>query len=80
MDAAAGYRTRIDSLCRLVDAYDDEITSVGVEVAGWLDDDLGYHAVQSIKGVGPVLGAVFIAEIGDIGRFPAPTSCVAGPA
>jgi transposase len=80
LDVAASFRTRLDSLCRLVDAYDVEIKSVGVEIAGWLDDDLGYQAVQAIKGVGPVLGAVFIAEIGDIGRFSSPDKlcCWAG--
>ena len=36
-----------------------------------LGDDAGYRAVQAIPGVGPVLAAVFVAEIGDIGRFPA---------
>ncbi len=80
LDVAPSYRTRLDSLCRLIDAYDEEITSVGTELAGWLDDDLGYHAVQSIKGVGPVLGAVFIAEIGQIERFSSPDKlcCWAG--
>ena len=80
MDVAPSYRTRIDSLCRLVDAYDSEIKSVGVEIARWLDDDLGYQAVQAIKGVGPILAAVFIAEIGDIGRFSSPDKlcCWAG--
>ena len=31
--------------------------------------DLGYQAVQAIPGVGPVLAAIFVAEIGDISRF-----------
>jgi hypothetical protein len=30
-----------------------------------------YLAIQTIPGVGPVLAAVFVAEIGDVGRFPA---------
>jgi transposase len=70
----------IDSLCCLIDAYGAEIKGVGLEIADWLDDDLGYRAVQAIKGVGPVLGAVFIAEIGDIGRFSSPDKlcCWAG--
>jgi len=38
-----------------------------------LADDAGYHAVQAIPGVGPVLGAVFVTEIGDVSRFP--TAC-----
>jgi len=72
LDLAPSYRIRIDSLCRLIEHYDTEIRGVGVEIAGWLDDDLGYQAIQAIKGVGPVLGAVFVAEIGRIDRFPSP--------
>ena len=34
--------------------------------------DPGYRAIQTIPGVGPLLGAVFVAEIGDIGRFARP--------
>jgi hypothetical protein len=41
--------------------------------AGRLRTDPGYQAIQVIPGVGPVLAAVFVAEIGDIGRFPGPT-------
>jgi transposase len=29
----------------------------------------GYRAVQQLPGIGPVLGAVIVAEIGDITRF-----------
>jgi transposase len=72
LEVAPSYRTRIDSLCRLIEAYDEEIAHVGTEIAAWLDDDLGYRAVQSIKGVGPVLGAVFVAEIGRVDRFASP--------
>jgi transposase len=31
--------------------------------------DPGYLAVQQIQGIGPILGAVFIAEAGDVTRF-----------
>ena len=72
LDLAPSYRTRIESLCRLIELYDTEIQGVGVEIAGWLDDDLGYRAIQAIKGVGPILGAVFVAEIGRIDRFDSP--------
>jgi transposase len=37
-----------------------------------LRTDPGYRAIQAIPGVGPVLAAVFVAEIGDIGRFHRP--------
>ena len=32
----------------------------------------GYPAIQTIPGVGPVLAAIFVAEIGDVTRFPSP--------
>ena len=38
-------------------------------VAGRLRADPGYTAIQQIPGVGPVLAAVFVAEIGDVHRF-----------
>lgn len=34
--------------------------------------DPGYVAVQTIPGIGPVLGAVMVAEIGDVTRFARP--------
>lgn len=37
-----------------------------------LTGDRGYKAIQAIPGVGPVLAAVLVAEIGDVGRFPRP--------
>ena len=39
----------------------------------------GYQAIQQIPGVGPVLAAVFVAEIGDIARFAGPRSWPRGP-
>ena len=36
---------------------------------GRLARDPGYVAVQTIPGIGPILGAVFVAEIGDVTRF-----------
>jgi hypothetical protein len=30
----------------------------------------GYRAIQAIHGVGPIMAAIFVAEIGDVGRFP----------
>ena len=34
-----------------------------------LDDDKGYAAIQALDGVGKVMAAIFVAEIGDITRF-----------
>src|ERR1700722_4319920 len=46
---------------------------------GW-PGDTSYQAIQQIHGVGPVLAAVFVAEIGDTDRFqwPEQLCCWAG--
>jgi len=41
-------------------------------VPGRLARDPGYAALQTIPGIGQVLAAVFVAEIGDVHRFPGP--------
>ena len=38
-----------------------------------LTHDAGYTAIQQIPGIGPVLAAVFVAEIGDVHRFAGPS-------
>jgi transposase len=38
----------------------------------------GYHAMQVLPGIGPVLAAAIIAEIGGIRRFCARPGCAAG--
>jgi len=38
-----------------------------------LTHDAGYTAIQQIPGIGPVLEAVFVAEIGDVHRFAGPS-------
>jgi len=62
-------RSRIDSLLRVITALDFEIDTFARLVTARLRADPGYLAIQAIPGVGPLLGAVFVAEIGDIGRF-----------
>jgi transposase len=62
-------RARVDSALRLIGGLDFEIELFGKLVANRLRSDPGYLAIQAIPGVGPVLAAVFVAEIGDIGRF-----------
>jgi transposase len=66
------YRYRIDSLLRLIAVFDVEIDQVAQLTRRRLENDPGFAAVQTIPGVGPILGAVFVAEIGDITRFPGP--------
>jgi transposase len=65
-------RSRIDSLQRLITALDFEVELFAKLVAGRLRTHPGYQAIQLIPGVGPVLAAVFVAEIGDITRFRQP--------
>jgi len=65
----APYAARIASLRRVMDTLDFE-TDVFVKLArGRLAQDPGYRAAQTIPGIGPILGAVLVAEIGDITRF-----------
>ena len=65
-------RARTDSLLRLIENLDFEVELFAKLVAGRLRGDPGYQAIQAIPGVGPILAAVFVAEIGDIGRFHRP--------
>jgi transposase len=64
------YAIRVESLRDLIELYDREIAMADREVRVALDGHAGWAAVQAIPGVGPVLGAVFVAEIGDVERFP----------
>jgi transposase len=74
------YRARVDSLVRLVDAYDSEVTRFDKIVRNRLADHRGWRVIQTIGGVGPVLAAVLVAEIGEVRRFanPAKLACWAG--
>jgi transposase len=65
-------RSRLDSALRVIGALEFEIELFAKLVNGRLRADPGYRALQAIPGVGPVLAAVFVAEIGDIGRFGRP--------
>jgi transposase len=70
LDLPVGYAHRLRSLRDLVAIYDDEIVHLDRRIAAQLVNHHGYRVIQQIKGVGPVLGAVFVAEIGDVTRFP----------
>ncbi len=66
---ADAYRVRVESLRDLIEHVNREIAMLEEQTAPYFAGDLGYHAVQAIPGVGPVLASVFVAEIGDIARF-----------
>ena len=65
-------RARVNSVLRLIENLDFEIELFAKLVAGRLREQPGYTAIQQITGIGPILAAVFVAEIGDIGRFDRP--------
>ena len=65
-------RARIGSAARVLACLDFEVEVFTNLLTGRLRDDHGYLAIQVIPGVGQVLAAVFVAEIGDVVRFPAP--------
>lgn len=69
---AEPFARRVASLRRLIAEYNREIATFDRLIAARLRDDQGYQAVQAIPGVGPILAAVFVAEIGDVGRFATP--------
>jgi transposase len=66
------FQARILSLRRLIDAFTFEIDTLAKRTGGQLSRHPGFRAVQTIPGVGPVLAAVFVAEIGDVARFSRP--------
>jgi transposase len=76
----APYAARIGSLRRLIETLEFEIDHFAGMARGRLARDPGYQAVQTIPGIGPVLAAVFVAGIGDVGRFAGPEqlACWAG--
>src|SRR6266567_3308702 len=60
------------SLRKVCAVLADEIALLETAIAGLLEDHPGYRAVRALPGIGPVLGAVIVAEIGDVTRFPRP--------
>ena len=72
VDLPGPFRARVDSLRRVIETLEFEIEVFTKISRARLARDPGYVAIQRIPGVGGVLGAVFVAEIGDVTRFPGP--------
>ena len=72
LELPMAYSLRLESLRDLIELYGREIEILDRHIHMSVKDDRGYKAVQAIHGVGPVLAAVFVAEIGDVSRFPSP--------
>jgi transposase len=69
---AGAYQQRVRSLLELIEVLDDHVDELNDSLAARLDSDRRYHAVLAIPGVGEVLAAIFLAEIGDATRFATP--------
>jgi len=67
-----GYARRLASLRALIKVYDTDIAELDRTIAASLVHHRGYHVIQALNGVGPIVAAVLVTEIGDITRFPSP--------
>jgi transposase len=72
LDLPMGYSYRLESLRDLIAIYDREVVDLDRRIAAALGNDQGYRAIQALNGVGPVLAAIFVTEIGDVTRFASP--------
>ena len=63
------YAGKVTSLRHLTGELTTEITMLSEVTADLLAGDRGYQVIQQLPGIGPVLAAVIIAEIGDVYRF-----------
>jgi transposase len=66
------YAGKVASLRGLIAVLDTEIAALTTTLAAQLDGHPGYAAIQELPGIGPVLAAVIVAEIGDVRRFSSP--------
>ena len=66
------YAGKVASLRTVAGELTAEITLLEAAIADLLAHHDGYHAIQALPGIGPVLAAVLVAEIGDIIRFATP--------
>jgi transposase len=70
MDFPGPYGLRVESLRDLLEIYDRELAMVEGRLRLELRDHAGYRVIQRIYGVGAITAAIFVAEIGDVSRFP----------
>jgi hypothetical protein len=77
---APAMRARVNSCSRLIETLNFEVEVFTDLATRRLAGDPGYRAIQALPGVGRVLAAVLVAEIGQIDRFarPAQLACWAG--
>jgi len=63
------YAGKAASLRQIIAVLDAEITLLTQVIADLLAGHHGYQVIQQLPGVGPVLAAVIVAEIGEVTRF-----------
>jgi transposase len=68
----APYAFKVEGLCELIETFDRQVDQYERIISDWLRADVGYRAIQALPGVGETIGAIFIAEIGDVHRFSNP--------
>jgi transposase len=80
LDLPGPYAMRLAGQRRLLLVLADEIAGTEVELARRLKDHPGYRKLLTVRGIGPIIAAVMVAEIGDVSRFPNPAAlcCWAG--
>ena len=66
---SGAYAIRVESLRDLFEIVDREIAAVAGHLARRLKGHQGYQAIEALNGVGPILAAIFVSEIGDVTRF-----------
>jgi transposase len=76
-ECAAG---RLESRRRLMMMLDQEIDLLDAELDRRLKNLVGYRNLLKVRGIGPVLAAIFVLQIGDISRFGTGSSWPVGPA
>jgi transposase len=70
LDLPQPFAGKVASLRQLNGELTGEIVLLEQVIGDLLAGHEGYRAIQALPGIGPVLGAVIVAEIGDIRRFP----------
>jgi transposase len=70
MPFEGAYGIRVESLRDLLEIYGRELAVVERAVHARLAGHAGYQAIQALNGVGRITAAIFVAEIGDVTRFP----------
>jgi transposase len=69
LELPEAYAMRPDSLRHLLDVYEAAIAELETHIHSELKADPGYRALLTLPGVGKVIAAIFMAQIGDISRF-----------